>query len=96
MSHRELGSGIRDLEQAGLLDIADAYRKVADLACEAASGFAAGLPDVELRERVDVALEQVDWRIRRLEAARRGYARVEAERVHRALYGRSWPDSEAG
>lgn len=80
-----------DLEQAGLLDIADAYRRVADLAITAAAGYAAGLPDAGLRERLDAAVEQVDWRVKRLEAARRGYSRLEAERVHRALYGLSWP-----
>jgi hypothetical protein len=83
-------SGFADLEQAGLLDIADAYRTVADLAIAAAQGYASGIPDVELRERLDAALEQVDWRVRRLEAARRGYSRIEAERVHRALYGLQW------
>jgi hypothetical protein len=88
-------SGFSDLEQCGLLDIADAYRKVADLAIAAAQGYASGLPDVELRERLDAALEQVDWRVRRLEAARRGYSRLEAARIQTALYGPLLPRQEA-
>lgn len=80
--------GWRDLEHAGQLDIADAYRKVADLACAAAAAHASGVPDCELRERLAVALEQVDWRVMRLEHARLGYGRiVNAERVRRS----SWP-----
>ncbi len=80
--HRSV-PGYVELEQAGLLDVADAYRRVADLAVRAAAEYASGIPHVESREQLDAALDEVERRVRRLEAARRGYGRIEAARLDR-------------
>lgn len=69
------------IEAAGRLDLAAAYRRLADAAVAAACTVAdtSGMPADEdrVREVVAIALDDVDYRRRLVAAARRGRRRAQ-------------------
>lgn len=71
------------IEDAAMQQVADAARRIADIAAAVAQGYSAGLPEPKLDGQLVEAVQLLEWRKLQLAAARAGYGRLEAAKVER-------------